>query len=120
MIREANRLLLALAALTHNNPTDGVNLNVLSPFAKMPDLGVGLDAATILEAQGYVTLTRSTRLEENRLQITPVGVAEAARLRLPFWRRWASDKPLVRQLIAGVIGAVLGAAATGLGRLLWP
>ena len=84
----------------------------------MSDLGFALRTAIILEARGYATLERS-RLEENRLQITPAGVAEAARLRVPFWRRWLADETLIRQFAVGAVGALLGAIATSLTRLLW-
>src|SRR4051812_16296844 len=82
MKRHANRLLLTLDRATSSGRAEGAPLGYLSPCAKMPDLGVGMHAAIILEAHGYATLERSTRLEENRLQITGAGVAEADRLRL--------------------------------------
>jgi hypothetical protein len=114
MMRDAKRLLLALDLLTHSGLADPVCLHVLSPSAKVPDLGVGRHAAIILEAAGYVSLERSTRVGENRLQITPTGVAEAVRLRLPFWKQWLADKALV----AGVISGVIVAAGNGALRLL--
>jgi hypothetical protein len=119
MANHPNRLLLALATLRHNDPTDGVNLDLLSLCAKMPHLGVALHAATILEARGYVVLKRSTLLEENRLQITPTGVAEAARLRVPLWRRWTTDRDLVGKLAGAAVGAVIGVIGTGVIRFLW-
>jgi hypothetical protein len=118
MANHPNRLLLTLASLTHGDPTDGVNLDMLSLYAKMPHLGIALNTATILEGRGYAVVKRSTRLEENRLQITPTGVAEAARLRLPFWRRWMTDRDVVGKLTVAAAGSILAAAVTGCLRLL--
>jgi hypothetical protein len=92
-------------------------VNLLHDFVAA-SLGEALKAATILQGQGYATLERG-RLEENRLQITPAGVAEAARLGLPFWRRWLADAALVRQIAAGAVGALIGVIGTSLTRLLW-
>ena len=114
-----NRLLVSLASLTHSDPTDGVNLDMLSWYSKMPHMGIGLNAATILEGRGFAMEKRSTRLEENRLQITPTGVAEAARLRIPFWRRWMTDRDLVGKLAVVAVGAFFTAIGTGVLRLFW-
>ena len=119
MANHPNRLLLALAMLRQNDATAEAKLEILSPCAKLPHLGVARDAATILEARGHITLKRSTVLEENRLQLTPAGVAEAARLRIPVWRRWMADRDLVGRLACTVVGAVIGVVGTGLVRLFW-
>jgi hypothetical protein len=114
-----NRLLLTVNDLNHSDPREIVELLIAYQPAKFPCPGPALDAARLLEAKGFITREPSSRLEENRLRITPTGVQEAERLRLPFWRRWASDKTLVRQVITGCIGAVIGACGTELVRQLF-
>jgi hypothetical protein len=119
MANHPNRLLLALASLTHSDPMDGVNLDMLSSYAKVPHLGIGLNGATILEGRGFAVVKRSTRLEENRLQITPAGVAEAARLCLPVWWRWMFDREMVGKLAVAVVATIIGVAGNGVLRFLW-
>jgi hypothetical protein len=81
--------------------------------------GEAIQPATLLEARGYITLKRSNILEDNYLQITPAGVAEAARLRLPFWKRWLADQTLVRQMVAAMIGGIIVTVGNGVLRLLF-
>jgi hypothetical protein len=109
-----NRLLLAVNDLNHSDPREVVELLIAYPRAKFDYPGDALEAARLLEARGLITLEPSTRLEENRLRVTPAGVVEAGRLRLPLWRRWAADQTTVRQLITGCIGGVVGAVCTWL------
>ncbi len=120
MNTDAKHLLQALNRLTHGDPMDGVRLDMLSASAKTPHLGAALNAAILLEAGGFVRLERSTRLEENRLQITGPGVAEAARQQLGFWKRWANNSSLVQQLVLLCIGALLTVAGGAAVRWLIP
>jgi hypothetical protein len=120
MNAHAWRLLLALYRATHGDPLDSAPLVVVSGWAKLPHLGVGLHAALLLQARGFIRLERSTVLEDNRLQLTEAGVAEATRLQLPFWKRWASDKRLVRDLAAACVGALVTAVRGVVIKLLVP
>ena len=112
------KLLLELDRVANSSPLRAVNLHVLSAGAKMPHLGVGLHAATLLEAQGLAMVSRSSVLEDNCLQITSAGVAAAHHRRLPFWKRWLSDTTLVRPLLASVIGGTIVAVVNQVVRFL--
>jgi hypothetical protein len=114
-----NRLLRAVNDFNHSDQREVVELLIAYNAARFPYPGEGLGAARLLEAEGFLTLEPSTRLEENRLRITAAGVKEAERLRLPFWRRWTADKTQVRQLIIGCIGAVIGTFGTELVRQMF-
>lgn len=118
MSNHERQVLLGLDCRTHSNPADIVSLHALWPYTNVPNLGAALHAATILESRGFIKLDRETVLEDNRLQITPAGIAEAARLRLPFWKRWLSDVALVRALAAAVLGGIVVKVGDGLLRLL--
>jgi hypothetical protein len=102
------RLLRAVNGLNDSDPMNCVGLAMACACAKM-DMGAGLKAAVLLQARGLLKVERSTRLEENRLHLTETGVEVAERLRLPVWRRWASDRVVVQPLVIGVFGAVIGA-----------
>jgi hypothetical protein len=107
----ANRLLKALHQLTDGDPTNSTTLITASGLAKISDPPAEVfRSAIILEAKGFIRLERSATLGEIRLQITGAGVAEAARLDLPFWKRWASDRDLVQKVVLLAIGALFGVA----------
>jgi hypothetical protein len=120
MTTHANRLLQAIDRVTNGDPLHDSPLIVVSAAAKMPNLGEALHAAILLEAAGFVRLERSNILEDNRLRLTVTGVAEAWRLGLPFWKRWATDTSLVKQLALLCIGAVFGVASSIVVKVLLP
>ncbi len=107
MTNDANRLLLAPDRMTQSGEFDEASLHLLAQCARITDLGVAVPVMKILEVHGYATVKHSTMPEQNYLQITPIGIEEAMRLKLPFWKRWVSDQALVRQLTAAVIGGVI-------------
>jgi hypothetical protein len=120
MNAHSRRLLQALYRATHGDPLDSAPLIVVSGWAKLPHLGVAREAAILLKAAALIHLERSTVLEENRLRLTEAGVAEAARLNLPFWKRWASDKDLVQKLVLLAVAAVFSFVGSVAGRLMLP
>src|SRR5690348_14332587 len=98
MNAHARHLLLALHRATNGDPLDSAPLVVVSGYARIPYPGQALQPAILLEAAGLIRMDRSTTLEENRLQITVAGVAEAVRLSQPFWKRWVGDRNLVQNV----------------------
>jgi hypothetical protein len=120
MTNHAKRLLLSLDRLTQSGQLDEASLHLLAPCAGISDLGVAMRLMKILEARGYATVKHSTIPEQNYLQITPSGIEEAMRLKLPFWKRWMADQALMRQMAAAVIGGIIVAAGNTLVRWLIP
>jgi hypothetical protein len=110
---QQNCLLQALNVRTRTYPDAVERLDDLAIAAGLL-LMHARKAAEQLQDRGLIRFDRGA----NSVSITPAGVAEANRLDLPWWKRWATDREIVIRFCSAAGGAIVGGIVSGLFNLL--
>jgi hypothetical protein len=107
------KCLMGLSEISQNKPEAVVNFQQLADYA-----GVTLDQAKY----AFIWLTENTFAKGNwirdgtdaNIQITVKGSDEVDRLRLPAWKRFATDESVQYTALVGIIAGIVSGVIVGL------
>ena len=105
--RHAKRLLLSLARLSDRDPHVLVDLADLGKTVREAGLDLEKTKAAVqfLRQRGWARF--EVRADKGCAQITPAGIAQAARLQMGLWRRLAHDRTIRIALLGSLVSNFL-------------
>jgi hypothetical protein len=111
--RQIKEVLQAINRRARSDPNVSVTLDEVAAVTSLAKETAKI-AGIMLEHRGFVRceLKKIDQISsDGTFLITPKGVEEAARLQLPFWKRWARD-PAVKIALISILASLITSGTT--------